>query len=310
MKIATDANNRFSWEQIIHLFSQPKKVRLRIVETVFLSTHDASENLSQITSWHFTSKKGEVNRRKDVSNLTLQHVYDRFCRFALAGSKSEGARIVAIGYHENCRAKARVHFTAEQMEREVKARKGALLRGCTYLQCYLHPFQGKEQHFRGVYTVRKLNSRSTDEDEFEKDTMIYLVEDSLVSTEDNINSKIEQCSSVQEKLNGAGALSETVRNDIDGLMTIILECLESKVKLSSKDCVKKITRFSADFSMDEERKIWLTCVDNVVLKETSHSEMDHDFCENPILSQLSDGTCSNLSSPKQVDENEEKTTEG
>ncbi len=303
MKIATNESNRFCWEKIIHLFSQPKRVRLRIVETVFLSTHDASENLSQIMSWHFTSKKGEVNRRKDVSNLTLQHVYDRFCRFALAGSKSKGARIVAIGYHENCRAKTRVHFTAEQMEREAKARKGVLLRGCTYLQCYIHPFQGKEQHFRGVYIVRKLKSRSSGEDEFEKDTMVYLVEDPL--TENNNNLKSEQCSSVQEKVNEAGALSETVRKDIDGLMTIILECLESKVKLSSMACVEKITRFSADFSMDGERKIWLTCVDNVVLKE-----MDRDFCENPILPQLNDGTCRNSSPPKQIDENEAITAEG
>jgi hypothetical protein len=308
LKNATD--NRLHWEQIIHSFSHPKKFRLRIIDTVFLNRKEASGTPPQITSWHFTTKKGEINRRKDASNFTLQHVHDRFCRLALAGTNATGARIVAIGYLESGIEKKRIHFTAEQMEREVKTRKGIPFGGCSYLQCYLHPYQGKDHSFRGVYTSQLVPTSSSAGKEMKKDIMVYLIEDPLISTHEDHRQKRNHCSSTQEGIEQTIALSGSIQEEIDGLMLTILESLESlekKRRISGNSKLvgeDMIIRFSADFLLDEDKKLWLAHVDNVAFRsdDISRCEMNYNSDENPFLPHVQVSPRSNFSSSKRSDQ--------
>jgi len=264
---------RLGWEQIARIFTQSKKkLRLRIVDTVFLQSSPNGD--PQITGWYFTSKKGETSSRKGTSSLTLQHVYDRFCRVALTGANAAGPRIIAVGYLGGASKSRRVNFTAEQMEREVKNRKCVLFEGCTSIQCYLHPCHGKEHCFRGVYTSRLVPASSSDEgEEMKNDVTVYLVEDPMMATENHHDLAKDNHSSSQLGADSS-ALLRWIQKEVDVLVLRIVQNLE-KTDSSRKSNV--IAKLSAEFILDNDRKLWLARVDDVAFGSGDMNQCHIDF---------------------------------
>lgn len=272
LKVTRNAgDNRLQWEPIIKSITRSRKFRLRVVDTVFLgTTHETNESRPQITGWYFTTIKGEASRRKDTSNVALQHVYDRFCRLALVDANATGARIVAVGYHDSERRQ--INFTAEQMEREVKT-YGNPFDGYSYLQCYINPCQEREQFFRGVYTSRLVQcSHRASDDGRKSDIVVYLLEDPLsIPTSDELDGKITN--HLPRHLGGeqTSDVSNRIQMEIMDIMPKIVEIVETE------NDGNKISRISAEFILDIEGRLWLRKIDNAHFRSSEIEECEAEI---------------------------------
>ena len=272
LKVTRNAgDNRLQWEQIIKSITRSRKFRLRVVDTVFLgTTHETNESRPQITGWYFTTIKGEASRRKDTSNVALQHVYDRFCRLALVDANATGARIVAVGYHDSERRQ--INFTAEQMEREVKT-CGNPFDGCSYLQCYINPCQEREQFFRGVYTSRLVQcSHRASDDGIKSDIVVYLLEDPLsIPTSDELDPKITNHSPRHLGGEQTSDMSNRIQMEIMDIMPKIVEIVETE------NDGNKISRISAEFILDIEGRLWLRKFGNAHFRSSEIEECEAEI---------------------------------
>ena len=363
--------HHLSWEQISHLLtSQPqshksnnvysKKLRLKILDTVFLKNkHDnfnsstneyqfiddsnneeGSKSLKEkvktnhrsvITQWCFTTKKGEAMRRKDTTVLTLQHVYDRFCRFALANtSNAAGPRIVAVGYeyghkklhknqlkelketnpHKVGLLRQRVNYTVEQFKREVKNinnnsnysnndTDGGIFKSIC-LQCYLRPYGGIDQLYRGVFQLvldpnYNENDNVSNRDVIKNDITVQIVDD--VDMANGTASDFGH-SSIRQLDQECSTLHQWIQKEVEVSVLKIVHHLESVMasypstsKNNSGDhnvndddsdqypleksdlplvlprgyCRQKIVGLTANFILDDNKQLWLACIDSATI---------------------------------------------
>jgi len=258
------SNNQITWEKIIETLILPRKrLRLRIVDTVFLQSRNDE---CQVTAWYLTTKKGETIKRKG-SGLTLQHVCDRFSRIALTGSNTVGPRIVAVGYLGNRVSGKRINFTAEQLEREPKSYRESHLARCTFLQCYLKPSHDNNHHFTGVYSCQYESSSSPErEDELKREVLTYCVEQPMIDTDP----ESDVCST--KLLQADTALLKWIQKEVDVSTMKIVQALESVMTLqenkSGNDFSypsdgRMLSTLTAYFVLDNDKRLWLTYVNNV-----------------------------------------------
>jgi hypothetical protein len=374
--------NQLSWNQIAHLLtSQPqqqqsKKLRLKILDTVFLKknpNNEASSNLNFstngstnpnefsskslsskrvidqrniITQWCFTTKKGEIMRRKDPTVLTLQHVYDRFCRFSLANTlNAAGPRIVAVGYEypyngHNKEAKEksshgvgllrqRVNYTVEQFKREVNTSNNnssnTCQNRCTSLQCYLRPFEGRDQFYRGVYqllldsdnnTSSRTNDDSKNRSEHNNKSNVKVKSDIMVHIIDDPEMANDTISDLGRSIRqfGKTPLHKWIQKEVDLSVLKIVHHLESIIcsfslnardddnrlendyalDLTYSDRLKVVT-LTADFILDDNKQLWLACVDNVTIGDEDNlveqiQMVSKEGNENQIMDQIETNT--------------------
>ena len=213
--------------------------------------------------------------------MTLQNVFERFSRLALVGTNAVGARIVANGCFDNGMEQKRMNLTSEQMEREIKARRGSLIASCSHLQCYIRPFRAKDHTFRGVYMNRVVSSSN---EAIKKDIIVHYVEDPLMLTHNDRYQK------KKEDMDTKGAVASKIQNDIEVVMMEILDRIERMHKnaYTSDHGDDLICKFSADFFLDEHENLWLVNVGNVLLMydETAKFEVDTSFDEHSFLPQV------------------------
>ena len=316
-----------SWEQIANLLTsqsqcqsqshksnlQNKKLQLKLLDTVFLhqENDDTTSELSskgdnrqnRIKQWYFTSKKGEVTRRKDPSALTLQHLHDRFCRFSLANSSNAaGPRIIALGYSYDDKhtqkdqkkiscptvesVRQRVIYTEEQFKREVQHENPFGLSKCAYLQCYLRPFEGKNQFYRGVYQLvldssKKLKKSEPNNMDVKSEVLAQIVEDPLVTGN---NSALGLGFSVGLFDNKCSTLLKWVQQEVEVSTLKLVTYLESTMSLlplglqennnekpemvstsDVSDHPGRIVALMVDFIMDDNKQLWISCINNVIV---------------------------------------------
>ncbi len=303
------------------------KLRIRILDTVFFQRESSLSSLSSatnessnvestdekinskaklstetstITQWYFTSKKGELVRRKDPSALTLQHVYDRFCRFSLANiSNASGPRIVSFAYlqrssstssskHNNVGLlKERVTFTDDQLKRETKRNHPDIYGSeYSYLQCYLRPFEGRDAFYRGVYRLL-VHKSSSDTDVVKNEVLVQLVHDPVLEYDDpsvstsDIRPTVEVLDDKKKS-----PLQQWIKKEIEVSILKIVNHLESAISILShegnaegissnkrydydwkdtKDANPKILTMTVDFVLDDNKQLWLGCIDDVTI---------------------------------------------
>lgn len=284
-----------SWEQVCHLFTlhlkecgksnQNNRLRLKILDTIFL--HQNHDGFTTIGQWYFTSKKGDVTKRKDPDRLTLQHLHDRFCRFSLANSSNAaGPRIVGIGYLETkCDKetipqtiglqKKRVHFTEEQLKRQIFHDNTGLTK-CIYLQPYLRPHDGRDKFYRGSFRLfveskEKGREKSCYNNEnvnarIQSEVLVQVIEDHP-STGD-LNSYVSR--SGVKSCEGS-SLMRWIQVEVETSTLKVVKYIESVVGMDlsflNKDGVasQRVVALTADFTLDDNQQLWMASVDNVAV---------------------------------------------
>jgi hypothetical protein len=103
-----------TWDQVSSLLctevtseGDSSRCSIKILDVAFISTtassnqsspqdNEPTTNKIQVNDWLYTSKKGEITRKKNA-NLSLSKVYERFTRFALANPQNaSGGKNVAV----------------------------------------------------------------------------------------------------------------------------------------------------------------------------------------------------------------------
>ena len=264
----------------------------------FVTTKEATS--CNITQWYFTSKKGELVRRKDPSSLTLQHIYDRFCRFSLANTaNASGPRIVSFGYLKKPRIYSpsrransnnvgllteRVTFTEDQLNREIKPKNNHSL-GTIYscLQCYLRPYEGRDEFYRGVYKLMVDKNADNDNTIVQSEVLVKLVRDPILDN-DGFYESTANIRSTDQILDDKRipSLYQWIKREVEVSMLKIVRHLETIIsslppsdsdKLPSdevndfnmKDPYTKILSMRADFVLDDNKQLWLGCIDDVAV---------------------------------------------
>ncbi len=343
-------HHHLSWEKIAHLLTtqiqcsksntENKRLRLKILDTVFLEKNDGTSSTPDIHTsakcdtlqspknnvkghcikqWCFTTKKGEAVKRKDPSVLTLQHVYDRFCRFSLANaSNAAGPRIVAVAVRKRAERKydsndgllqQRVNYTAEQLEREAKNKNTDL---CNYasLQCYLRPFEGRDTFYRGMFRLTsdarmnsldkggsaKFDHEHSSKTTLKNDVTVQIVDDPVMA-----DGKVSNFGrSIKQFDHDCSTLHKWIQKEVEASVLKIVHHLESVLfslrndslcgdSISTEIHEAKIITLTADFILDDNKQLWLACIDGVrigsgnnlidqidrVLKESNELSMMH-----------------------------------
>lgn len=265
----TTSQQKLSWNQVVRLLtnSSKRRLRLRLVDTIFLQSHSLSlpneQSQVQITDWFFTSKKGDVTKRKASENNTLQHALDRFSRLALTGHNAAGPRIISVVYftEDGDWKRKRVHLTAEQMEREAKKRSGNKLQGCKFLQCYHRPCEGSDHFFRGEYSIKIVSGVQGREDERITEVSACIVDDFVMAS-----------NNARQLGENDSALLKWVQKEIEVILIKVVKNLEQAVDTLQNsndvsDDVQKceIIHLFADFILDDNRQIWLELIHGVNL---------------------------------------------
>lgn len=319
--------HQLQWEQIIRLLTcsthqsqsnsgsngNNNKLRIKILDTVFFSQVETSSlssnsnprsnqdgNDSQhitegcnISQWCFTSKKGELTRRKDPNSLTLQHVYDRFCRFALANTfNASGPRIVSFGYlkkpklsflsskHHVGLLKERVSFTEDQLQREISRKNGNLIDGrIGFLQCYLRPYQGRDEFYRGVYKL-VVDENARAQKFVQGEVLVQIVQDPVSNDVDMSNPAHDMSSTVQLlDDNKISSLQQWIKQEVEVSVLKIVHHLETNISSLPLSDLKsivesnrdgdfqainlKVLRMTVDFVLDDNKQLWLGFIDDV-----------------------------------------------
>jgi hypothetical protein len=263
-KIGNTKPSRYfgNWETVLSILSNAKKkLRLRILDTVFLQPENVR---APISSWYLTSKSGELVKRSMVSSLTLHHVYDRFCRLASTGANTSGPRIVAVGYSDDNLQHNRITFTAAQLERDAKSQKdSSMVFKCSVLQYFLSPSLGKENFFQGVYSCTDIHLVSSDDKcEEKKEIVVYPIEDFIMMSDFSVGSNGNDLTRTQMKMSDS-ALAKWVQKDIEVTIMKIVHELE-RVAIPSTAVENKISTMSANFVLDGQKKLWLINTFNVI----------------------------------------------
>jgi hypothetical protein len=351
-------NHSISWEQVCHLLTnhyhnqqshngkanQTKKITLKILDTIFFhntQSHDATDDESRddenkrcpynIREWFFTTKKGEVSRRKDPNTLTLQHLHDRFCRFSLANSSNAtGPRIVATGYmksnvndrsknsNESGLLKQRVNYTEDQLRRQIYHEKDNSLCKFMYIQSYLRPHEGRDRFFRGHYRlILDSNKASTQlkkskhKSDIKSDVLVQTYEDPPSSTSNNMIKDLSDCNS--------SPLMQWIQTEVEATTLKVVNYLESAIELLSAqhtDNVStdnmstqtKVVALLVDFILDDNKHLWITSIDNVTISNDDVEAQIHAVSKQHIEQYLIDGDSVIDQSMDLNKANEKKTT--
>ena len=281
-------SSEIQWQQIANILTtqtplkakgQNKKLRVKILDTIFFhaplvkaSSSTESTNNNVIREWCFTSRRGEAVKRKQPWALTLQNVYDRFCRFALANEANKtGPKIIAVGFLKTQGEKngheLRLNFTREKILREVQNQTngvgiGQQLRNCTSLQCYLRPQEGKDHFFRGVFNRSRDNKNSG-----EHEIVVYKVSHAVVGDGTTESTETEPEISSKVLVTGESHFGH-VKNEVEISMLRMIQHMENILYIVANErkisnpCLEsasfKIRSLTADFILDDNQQIWLT----------------------------------------------------
>jgi hypothetical protein len=280
--------SEIQWQQIANILTtqtpsktkgQNKKLRVKILDTVFfhaplLKGSSLTESTSNcvVREWCFTSRRGEAVKRKQPWALTLQNVYDRFCRFALANEANKtGPKIIAVGFLKNQVEtnghQLRLHFTREKILREVQNQTngvgiGQELRKCTSIQCYLRPHEGKDHFFRGVFNLSR-DDKNADEYEI----VVYKV-DNAVADDNTIGSTENELELSSKALVNEESDFGYVQNEVELSILRMIQHMEKVLYTLANErqnsnpslemASPKIRSLTADFIFDDNQQIWLT----------------------------------------------------
>ena len=341
-KIKNDSSSQFQWREIALALSAPnpinkEKLDLKLIDTVFLeftpqnneSLRDDEEKTNslkshhrnnknsflRVTDWIFTSKNGQPTQRKNTSTLTIQHVSDRFSRFALANpANASGPRIVAVGINrastnEIDERGERVHLTADQFQREakkcenfysgnnIKNNKFPRITKFSEIQCYLRPHNGQDQIFRGVVVTEcnksiQVEKSKDDQTKINRTSCAHQLQKSKceVFTLEGAMSHCGSDSCVRPLTPSRNSFLEPIRKDVEDLTYSIINHLQTFHNGESQNIhednhtytgKQKFSSITADFLLDDNKQLWLIYISNIVLDGAEEKMTKSNFnCNN------------------------------
>ena len=305
----TNCDSRsWSWREIADLLASDmnKKLNVKLLDTIFFhrsknerrNPYESDKNPLLISIWLFTSKKGNIVRRKKTHNLTLRHIYDRFFRFAMANPcNNKGPRIICALY-DNVNDTPTSHFTAEQFEREIKYFEGGESQlqqiyfkgGLNFLQCYLRPFQGIDQIFRVI--VKDTLTKSNDAKKCKNNVAIgfeshyveeiFRIQNSIGDHQNPSLSCIEEFESDQN--------FKDIWTDLKTAIRFIVAHIKPQL-ISMNNVNIQIVNFTADFIVDDNQQLWLCKIPQLVTKPIVHQNnkiSNLDLIASTTLHQVTD----------------------
>ena len=231
-------------------------------------------NLTQQTT-HSHEFQGEITKKKK-DHLSLTKIYERFSRFALANPDNANGDKVRRGIppslpsppslttlNTNLQFVAVVHPRGDgprrilehsvlQTASEENDTVGApALADCSALQCFLRPRDGKDELFRAtlsgseVISVKLLNKMMRDGKGTLEGFKVTAMNEDIV---------------------------EEVKAHVIKLKTHIEAAII--VKSKSKSSLQGVMSLTADFVLDDNRQLWLCCVNDVYLTSSSSEDSD------------------------------------
>ena len=343
-KIKIDPSSQFlSWREITLALSTPnpinkEKLDLKLVDTVFLELtpqnnvsldndeektdsstphpRNSKKSCIRVTDWIFTSKNGQPTQRKNTSSLTIQHVSDRFIRFALANpANASGPRIVAVGFNtastnERDERGERIHLTADQFQREakkcenfygennMKSNKFPSIATFSEIQSYLRPYNGHDQIFRGVVATECNESIQTEnlkkgQTKIHQTNCAHQFKTSKCEIF-TLEGAISPCGNdlrARPLTPSKNSFLEMVRKGVEDLTCSIINHLQTLHHSGSQnshdehshayDCKRKLIRIAADFVLDDNKQLWLIHVSNIRLNGAEENTTKFKFnCDN------------------------------
>jgi hypothetical protein len=267
-----------AFAQILKLLltQSKRKVRIRMIDTIFFTMNN--DNKLSIASWYYTSNKGELVQRSDILKLTIKNIHDRFCRISPQGSN----KIVAVGYVQDDDSSnddlRRVTFTLGQLHREAKNSNADILRDVKCLQYYLQPCHEKYQYFRAIYSLR-LTTSEIGEKEHKSDVEIYPLDD--LDANANADEKMMIGADVIIADTSSSALHEWVHKELEVIMSRLVQHIEFSLTFESLLDVDgtNIIQLVADFVLDDNKRLFMTSVNRLVLDDDRDSHSHFDLVE-------------------------------
>jgi len=243
--------------EVLHPSGASSRCPIKILDTAFISPSSsptAGRNSVKVDSWLYTSKKGEVTKKKR-DNLTLQKVFERFARFALANpSNNNGAKLVTVAFPRGGGAKRILDYGRMQEIVESNVAEGEVdLVDISAIRCFLRPFEGRDELWRVRY-----------------------------DTDNNSQVKVEVKCVEGWLRDGVGVEKDVKDNymndDVTGEITSLTNSIVEHVELAhaklrkTKGSVKSMV---CDFVLDDNRHLWLSSVEDTVIASTS-LEIEND----------------------------------
>ena len=279
----------YSWREVSHLLTEEvpstkRRLQIRVLDTVFLlPQHRSTSDKSQLHSWLYTSRKGHFVRRKldgngkqhsgqDTSSqrLSLQHVYERFCRIALSHPGNVCKTVAVVRRHDGSWS----YILADGLKRAAQGQSDGgnsdLLRNECALQCFMQPNNGKDVQYRAIFKYLPNANKQSPQDEgdsrkFKVD--LYLLENVMsvpsirsIDSDEDVGdiSKDIRIKSINSTISMAQHIGE------------ILKQHRGEVNAEVRTSKRVILVLVADFVLDDKRQLWLCHVPKVTSINSSN----------------------------------------
>jgi len=264
--------------------STKRRLQIRALDTVFLfPPHKGTSNTPQLHSWLYTSKKchfvqrklgvnGKQNSGQDTSGqkLSLQHVYERFCRIALS-HPGNACKTVAVAHQSDG---SRSHISADGLKRAAQGRadnvSGDILRNECALQCFIQPSNGKDIQYRAIFKYSPAVDQASPGNELGSSNFkvdLYLLENVMSVPSIRIVDGDEDVGVLSKDLQ-----SELINSTISMAKHIeeILEHYRGESSAELRASKRVILVLVSDFVLDDKRQLWLCHVPKVTSINSSN----------------------------------------
>ncbi|GMH51794.1 hypothetical protein TL16_g01087 [Triparma laevis f. inornata] len=236
-----------------------RRCPIKVLDTAFLELKggDVRDEV-KVVGWVYTSKKGEITKKKK-EHLSLTKVYERFTRFALANPENASTnKYVAVVHPRGLGRRRIMEHSSLQSSAEGNEMEGSpMLVDCSALQCYLRPQDGVDHLYRSTFDGENVT--------------VCVVRDVVrdgVGVEEGIKITMMNEDLVEELKRNAIKLKTHIEAAMAG----------------GKKGPQRVMSLTADFVLDDNRQLWLCCVDNVSVMPTSSTSSSDELEEKKLTS--------------------------
>lgn len=255
------------------LLQRKIKFRIKLMDTIFFTCNN--DQTSKIRSWYYSSNKGDLTQRKDVSNLNMLHIYDRFCRIS-GRSKTTCARTIAIAYilDKDTSNLRRVTLTLDQLHREAKQTTGNLLKNICWLQYKISCGEAAMEHrFRVIYSLKCVTSENGCRETSAQIEFHLVDEMNPIQGSDGHSFHDSQYSGFCDD---SSADYKLTHNELQALILKIVNHVESSIGSDFMNGMRneKVIQLVGEFVLDKSRQLWLSSLNKLVLG-SNENVFDH-----------------------------------
>jgi hypothetical protein len=229
--------------------SKQQESTLRILDTIFF------ENSSTVPSWFFTTKFGQISRKK-IEKFKAENVISRFSKFALANSNNNN-KFVATIFDSVGRKLA--NLTEMELSKMLTSNLEVFYEKETVLQVFILPSKGINKTFRCLLTKNENNSEDFD---------------AIFSVKLNVEKTFLDILDVQNHENSIAF--EQLLNTVKSLVAMY-----NKNKHASSS--RRVESFVVEFFIDDNNEAWISQMLDFNLKKKITENVSESINENKIV---------------------------